>query len=345
MKKYLVYFCIFIVIIFIIPILCTKSVQKVENIETKSELEEGQENQEEVKEESTGSNNYKYLKYGKIKLYHTSTKKIEELPIDEYIYGTVSAEMPVSYDIEALKAQAIVSRTYTLYQTANSHKHGDADVCDDYKCCQAWISKDDRLSRWKKSAREENWKKIVNAVDSTKGKIITYKGKPIDAFFHSNSGGKTEAVINVWGGSNFPYLQSVETAGENNYSEYNSEVKFTKDELLKKLEEKHPDIKIDFKEKDVIKIIEYTESGRVKTIKFGNIQIAGTEARTLLGLKSTNFSFIIDNDNITFSVIGYGHGVGMSQTGADSMAKSGSSAEEIIKHFYTGVEISFVNDL
>ena len=338
MKKYFICFMIFIIIIFIIPAICTKSLKQKENIKIENKIE--QDIQKENKE-----NNYNYSKYGKIKLYHTKTKQIEELPIDEYLYGTVSAEMPVSYELEALKAQAIVSRTYTLYQTINSHKHGKADVCDDYKCCQAWISKEDRLSKWKKSVRKNNWAKIINAVNSTKGIIITYKGKPIDAFFHSNSGGKTESALNVWGGSNYPYLQSVETSGEDGYSEYNSEVKLTKDKLMKKIKEKHPDIKINFNKKDEIKILDFTESGRVKTIKFGNVKMAGTEARIILGLKSTSFTVTFDKDNIIFKVTGYGHGVGMSQTGANTLAKSGNSAENIIKHFYTGVKISFVNDL
>ena len=185
----------------------------------------------------------------------------------------------------------------------------------------------------------------MQAVNETSGKIITYEGAPIDAFFHSNSGGTTEMVSNVWGGSNFPYLQSVETAGESDYKQYSSEVTITKDELIDKLKQSHPDVNIDFSQNDCIKILENTESGRVKTIKFGNTEIAGTEARTLFELKSTNFSIKIDGDNITFSVIGYGHGVGMSQTGADSMAKKGSSCDDIIKHFYTGVEITYVNDL
>ena len=253
--------------------------------------------------------------------------------------------MPADYELEALKAQAVVARTYTIYQISNNNKHGDADICDDSACCQAWISKEDRMNRWDEDKREENWAKITKAVDSTSGSIVTYEGNPINAFFHSNSGGTTEVVSNVWGGTDLPYLQSVETSGEADYSQYNSEVVLTKDELLNKLKENYSDIEINFENSEDIKILEYTDSGRVKTIKFGNKELSGTETRTLLGLRSTNFTFSIDGDNITFSVVGYGHGVGMSQTGADSMAKQGSNYEDIIKHFYTGVEITYVNDL
>lgn len=164
-------------------------------------------------------------------------------------------------------------------------------------------------------------------------------GKPINAFFHANSGGTTELPVNVWGGSNLPYLQVVETAGEEGYTQYSSEVILSKDELIEKLKTKYPDIQIDFENQDDIKILEYTDSNRVKTVKFGNHELSGVETRTILGLKSTNFEIIKQDENIKLSVKGYGHGVGMSQTGADTMAKQGSTYEDIIKHFYAGVEI------
>lgn len=218
-------------------------------------------------------------------------------------------------------------------------KHQGADICDESTCCQAWISKEDRFTKWEEASRQSNWDKIVNAVKSVKGKIVTYEGKPINAFFHSNSGGKTETTVNVWGGTDYPYLQAVETSGESNYSQYSSEVVFTKQTFIDKIKEKHTEFVIDFSDESCIKVLEYTDGNRVKTVKIGNIELSGVEVRTLLGLKSANFKIEITQDNIKFSVIGYGHGVGMSQTGADSMAKSGSNYEDIIKHFYTGVEI------
>lgn len=338
MKKYYIYILLLMMIIFIIPSLCTKKAVKTLS---SSEFTEETNNTNEVSFET-----YDYSKYSEIKLYHSESGTIEILPIDEYLYGVVSAEMPANFELNALKAQAIVARTYTLYQIINGNsKHSDADICDNYTCCQAWISKEERLSKWSVNEAQANWSRICNAVDATQGKIITYNNIPIDAFFHSNSGGSTETATNVWGGTNFPYLQSVETAGEDGYTQYSSEVNISKEELINKIKEKHSEIQIDWNTEDCIKILEYTESGRVRTIKIGNINFAGTELRTLIGLKSTNFSFKIEGDNIIFSVIGYGHGVGMSQTGADSMAKSGNSPEEIIKHFYTGVEITYVNDL
>lgn len=339
MKRFLWYIVLLICILFIIPSVFTKKRQ-----EAIATIEENTgENLEEKVEETA---KYEYAKYATIKLYHAKTGETEEIPIDEYLYGVVSAEMPASYEMEALKAQAVVARTYTLYQIINSNgKHGEAGICDDSTCCQAWLSQEERLSKWEEDVRDANWDKIVEAVDSTQGQIITYNGEPIDAFFHANSGGTTETATNVWGGTNFPYLQSVETAGEDSYSGYHSEVELTREELINQLKEKHTDLEIDFEEQDAIKIVDYTESGRVRTMKFGNTEIAGTEVRTLLGLKSTNFSFAMQGDTIKFTVIGYGHGVGMSQNGADSMAKTGSNYEEIIEHFYTGVQITYVNEL
>ena len=284
---------------------------------------------------------YNYKQYDTIKLLHADTGEIEELPLDTYLLGVVSAEMPANYEQEALNAQALVARTYTIYSIVHSGgKHGEADICDDSSCCQAWISKEDRMARWDEAQREDNWRKIEIAVNTTAGKIITYNGEVIDAFFHSNSGGTTEAPVNVWGGTNYPYLQSVETAGEDAYSQYSSEVVLTKEEFQNKILAKHSDFTIDYSQTDCIQILEYTESGRIKTIKIGNLNLSGVEVRTLLGLRSANFEVSLDGDNIKFSVKGYGHGVGMSQTGADSMAKQGSNYEEIVKHFYTGVEIT-----
>lgn len=341
-KKYAIFFLAFIIICFILPALLTTRKKEVS-----STVEEPIKNitEEEQKEQSeTKSPTYEYKKYGEIKLLHSKTGEIEVLPLDTYLYNVVSSEMPADFELEALKAQAVVARTYTIYQICHSNgKHEGADICDNSSCCQAWISKEERMDKWDENVREENWNKIVQAVDSTAGKIITYNGEPIDSFFHSNSGGKTEVPVNVWGGSDFPYLQSVETAGEEGYTQYSSNVILTKTDLINKLKEKHPELKIDFDSNDAIKILEYTDGNRVKTIQFGNVQISGVEARTLFGLKSANFEVKIEGENVNFSVVGYGHGVGLSQTGSDSMAKNGSTYEEIIKHFYTGVEITEVN--
>ena len=323
MKKIILIIIIFLIICFAIPIIFTK---RYTAIKTASKIEEPKP--------------FDYKQYNTIKLLHSQTNQIEEIGLDEYLYGVVSAEMPASFAEEALKAQAVVARTYTIYKIKNGSKHEGADICDSSNCCQAWISKEDRFARWNEEEKELNWEKIVKAVDSTKGQIITYNGEPINAFFHSNSGGTTETASNVWGGTNYPYLQIVETAGEDAYTQYSSEVTLTKDEVVDKIKQYHTDIQIDFSEENPITILENTESGRVKAVKFGNLELSGTETRTIFGLKSTMFTIEISEEIIKFKVIGYGHGVGMSQTGADSMAKIGNDYQDIIKHYYNGVEIN-----
>ncbi len=339
MKKFLLYFFAFIFVCFLLPAFLTK--QDVPVVMQEDSKNENQETQAETKNDVE----YNYNKYGTINLLHKDTNQVETVELDNYLYNVVSAEMPASFELEALKAQSIVARTYTIYKILNK-KHENADICDDSNCCQAWVSKEDRLARWEESQRESNWAKIEQCVNETKGKIITYNNSPINAFFHSNSGGKTELPVNVWGGgSNMPYLQIVETSGEEGYSQYSSEVELTNEELINKLKTKYQDIKIDFNNQEDIKILEYTDSNRVKTVKFGNHNISGVEARSILNLKSTNFEIIKQEGKIKFTVKGYGHGVGMSQTGADSLAKQGQNYEQIIHHFYSNVEIKEINSL
>ena len=331
MKNFIFICLCFILAIFALPIAFTKSFKIANGVTDENN--------------TIYENNYDYQKYKTIRLLHAKTGEIEELPLDTYVKGVVAAEMPADFEKEALKAQAVVARTYTIYTIIhNNNKHENADLCDNSNCCQAWISKDDRLSKWEEDKRDQYLKKIEEAVDSTNGKIITYNGEVIDAFFHSNSGGVTETPVNVWGGTNYPYLQSVQTAGEEGYKQYSSEVKLTKDEFINKIKETHPNLNIDFNDEHSIEIIEYTESNRVKTIKIGNINLSGVEIRKILGLKSTKFEVKVDNDSVIFTVTGYGHGVGMSQTGADSMAKQNSNYEDIIHHFYTDVEIIDYHD-
>ncbi|MCI8760242.1 MAG: stage II sporulation protein D [Clostridia bacterium] len=337
MKKFLLYFFAFVLICFLMPAFLTKRDKQVIAKDTK-ESDTMQQQTSQVNE------NEEYKKYGTIKLLHKKTGEVEEVKLDEYLYHVVSAEMPADFELEALKAQAVVARTYTIYKVLNK-KHENADICDDSTCCQAWVSKEDRLARWEEDKKESNWLKIEQCVNETKGKIITYQNEPINAFFHANSGGTTELPVNVWGGSNFPYLQVVETAGEEGYTQYASEIELSNEELIAKLKEKYEDIQINFASQEDIKILEYTDSNRVKTIKFGNHNLSGVEARSLFGLRSTNFEIIKESDKIKFTVKGYGHGVGMSQTGADNMAKQGNNYEQIIHHFYVGVEIKEINSL
>ena len=324
MKKIILYFIFVIVLIISMPIIFTNQFKFEEVVSNNIE-------EEEIK--------YDYGDYSNIKLLHIETGEVQNLDLDDYLLGVVSSEMPANFEIEALKAQAIVARTYTIYQIKNGSKHENADMCDNSLCCQAWISKEDRFARWEEENREEYWNKIYQAVNDTKGKIILYEGEPINALFHSNSGGKTELSINVWGG-NYPYFQSVETSGEEAYTSFNSETRISKDTLIQKMLEKYTNFSIDFSKEDAIKVLEYTDSGRVKIIQIGNTKISGVDARKIFSLKSAKFDVQIKNDEIVFNVQGYGHGVGFSQCGSDAMAKSGKKYDEIIKYYYKNVEIS-----
>lgn len=283
------------------------------------------------------------VQYKKINLLHNNENVVETLELEDYLINVVAAEMPVEYEEEALKAQATVARTYTLYQIENGHKHDNADVCDSSTCCQAWISKEKRYEKWGDN-QDEKWRKLTNAVYSTAGEVITYDGKPIDAFFHSNSGGTTEIPINVWGGSDFPYLQVVETSGEDEYSQYYSEKEYTKAEIESKMKSAYSDFSIDWNEENCIEILEYTESSRIKTLKIGNKNISGVEARKIFELKSSNFTYEISESTVKFKVIGYGHGVGLSQTGSNTLAKEGKNYKEIIEHFFKNIEIENIKD-
>lgn len=199
-KKALIYVIVFIIICLSLPILLTKQEKIVDN---KNVV---------FIENKVLDNPYNYNEFNIIKLLHTDTKEIESINLDEYLYGVVAAEMPASYEQEALKAQAVVARTYTIYNIKYIKKHENADICDDANCCQAYITKEARFEKWNEEDRESNWNKIVEAVNSTTGKIITYNGEPINAFFHANSGGETEIASNVWGGTDYPYLQTVATS-------------------------------------------------------------------------------------------------------------------------------------
>ena len=300
MKKIIIYILTLVLICILIPVIFTNK------FETKEVTSENIENIEVIENLS----DYDYKQYNKIKLLHTKTNEVEEVNLDEYLCNVVSAEMPANYEIESLKAQAIVARTYTIYQIKNNPgKHGNANICDSHLCCQAWISKEDRFNKWDDNVENDYWNKIQTAVNETKGKIITYENEPINAFFHSNSGGMTEMPVNVWGGSGYPYLQAVSTSGEEEYSQYSSEVELTKDEVLNKIQETHPEIIIDYLAEKPIESLEYTESGRIRTIRFGNVNLSGVEARKIFGLRSSNFTIEILENTIKFKVIGYGHGV------------------------------------
>lgn len=268
-----------------------------------------------------------------IKLLLTETGEVIELSLDDYIKGVLVGEVPATYEDEAIKAQAIVARTYTLYKLYNSsYAHENADMCDDVNHCQAYKSKEYAFKCWEDEA-ETKWNKIENAVKSTSDQVIKYKGNLINAFFHAHSGGMTEDVKFVWGREEIPYLKSVES---NEGYDYADRVVYTKNDFFDILKNKYQDFDVSLNN---YSIDEFTSSGRVDKMTICNKTLLGTEIRSLFGLRSTYFSLEEDGENMVFTTKGYGHGVGMSQEGANYMALQGKKCEDIIKHYYTDVSI------
>lgn len=268
-----------------------------------------------------------------VKLLLTESGEVVELAFEDYIKGVLIGEVPATYEDEALKAQAVVARTYTMNKLLNSpNAHENADMCDDVNHCQAYKSKEYAFSSWDDSEENLKWNKICSAVEETRGEVITYNGYLINAFFHAHSGGKTESAEFIWGNEDIPYLKSV--SGEESY-DYADSLTISKSDFKNLLKKKYTDYNEDL----TIKVTDETVSGRVFHISIGNVTLLGTDIRTLLGLRSTNFEIIEDEDSFVFKTVGYGHGVGMSQEGANNMAINGNDYLNIIKHYYTGVEV------
>ena len=255
---------------------------------------------------------------------------VERMVLETYLIGVVLAEMPANFELEALKAQAVVARTYTLRAHEGKSKHEMAAVCTDPACCQAYCSEQDYLL---KGGTEENLDRVRCAVEATTGQILTYGGELIEATYFSCSGGTTEDAVAVWG-AEIPYLQSVSSPGEEDATYYTDSVAFTITELMEKLELQSAEM-LRFEN------ITYTAGGGVDELTVQGKKFRGTDLRKLLGLRSTAFTISTEGDNVTFHTRGFGHRVGMSQYGADAMAVNGSSYEEILQHYYQGTVLEY----
>lgn len=277
----------------------------------------------------------------KIKVYVKAEDRIYETTRAQYLKEVVSAEMPASFESEALKAQAVAARSYLLSRLGAYEKgtpppeHNGADICTDPAHCKAWISEAARRELWGGDA-DKNWRKISLAVDDTSGEVATCGGEIISAVFHSTSSGKTENSRDVWGGEH-SYLVSVDSPGEQDAPHFKSELTLTRDEFCRIAAENFAGV--DFT-KGIIGNITRSDSGGIITIEIGGVPVRGTAFRTAYGLRSTNVQLCEQADGtVYFDVTGYGHGVGMSQYGANAMAKNGASYRDILKHYYTGIEI------
>lgn len=252
---------------------------------------------------------------------------VQEMELDTYLVGVVLAEMPVSFEEEALKAQAVVARTYTLKAFLNGGKHSEASVCTDSTCCQSYISTADFIG---KGGSMEDVERIENIVTDTEGLVLTYDGALIEATYFSCSGGSTEDAQAVWG-TDIPYLQATASPGEEYASHYTDTETFSAQEFQSLL-----GVSLTGSGSNWFGNVRYTAGGGVATMEIGGEEFTGMELRKLLGLRSTAITMTTDGETITVTTKGFGHRVGMSQYGADAMAVSGSSFQEILAHYYKG---------
>lgn len=279
-------------------------------------------------------------KDGGVQLAVKNGDAVEIMALDVYLQGVVRGEMPASFELEALKAQAAAERTYIYYQLAAGRKeaHPNADVCTDPSCCNAWLSEEAAREKW--GGDFDGWEsRIEEAVAATDGQVALYDGQPILAVFHSSSAGKTAGAGDVWSGD-MPYLRSVDSPeGEETVPNYYSAAEFTAAEAKALLAQAHPELTFSGGPDKWFGAVEKDESGRVGTVEVCGAPLRGVEVRRIFSLRSACFTIDAAADRVTFRVTGYGHGVGMSQYGANELARQGRTWQEILLWYYADITI------
>ena len=262
-----------------------------------------------------------------------------ELALNEYLEGVVAAEMPASFAPEALKAQVVAARTYTLWKAASgTARHPRAQLCTDPGCCQAYRTPEASADLWGDMAGEYG-AQIAAAVAETDGLVLRYDGRLAQAVFHSSSAGYTQSAVAVWG-TDVPYLRSV-TSSEDALTvpNYYTEVTFSAEELRGILTAAWPAVKLTGEPEEWFTDLTRSAGGSVASVTVGGVAVTGAQLRSVLGLRSASFTVETAPDAVTFHVTGYGHGVGMSQYGADLLARSGMDFRQILCWYYTGVTV------
>lgn len=265
-----------------------------------------------------------------VRVLRDSTGNIETVPFEEYVTGVLAGEMPVNFSVEALKAQAVAARTYVM-KKMQQNRNKNYDIVDTV-ANQVYLDDDHLKTVWKENYVSKI-NKLKTAVIETQGQYLVYNDKIIEAFFFSTSVGMTENSEEIFS-NKAPYLRSVKSEWEKNISPvYKDKFEFTLNDFYFKLN-------LPYKKKIKTEIIETTSTGRIKKIKINNVLFTGSEIFTKLKIRSTYFNITQNNDVVTIETKGYGHGVGMSQYGAEGMARSGYSYQEILKYYYQGVTIT-----
>lgn len=266
--------------------------------------------------------------------------EIKEMTIHDYLIGVLAAEMPASFEIEALRSQAVAARTYALNRllVTPSAKHTSAAVCGDKTCCMAFADEADMLEKWGSSYAAYR-DKIEMAVSSTAGLCLVFKGEPVLAVFHSSSAGKTEASENVWGVP-VPYLRPADSPESgDSVPNYVVSVTVSLSDFKDTIRAAFPHAVLSDKKPLAAENAVYTESGRLSSVVFGGVTVTGTKLRELFGLRSAAVAIDLTEDAVILTTTGYGHGVGMSQYGANTLAKNGLDFSEILLHYYEGAEL------
>lgn len=262
---------------------------------------------------------------------------VERLTLADYLWGVVAAEMPASFEIEALKAQTVAARTYWLSQSGTS-RHEGADICADSGCCQAYMSREEATANWGEKAVEYGGR-ITRAVAQTDGLCVTYEGDPIQALFFSSAPGSTVDAQAVWGRA-LPYLVSVDSPEGEEVPNYHSQLTMTTGEFRALVLEQYPGADLTGPVSGWLSDFVWEPSGTVSRVKVGGVSMTGGQVRKLLGLRSACFSVSVSGEDMTFHVTGYGHGVGMSQYGANAMARQGKTFRDILGWYYTGTQVT-----
>ncbi len=271
--------------------------------------------------------------------------RLVQMSLEDYVFDVVAAEMPASFAPEALKAQAVAARTFTLrkimYGGCNSLK--GADVCSKSNHCQAFTTDVQRRSRWK-GDYDTYTAKLRAAVEETSGQILTYDDVPILMLYHASSYGYTEDVEKVYSQA-LPYLRSV-SSPEEGVDKVTTREEFSRSYFARAINARYPKAALKAAQlEEQVAVVSRYDSGRVKSIRVGGVTISGTDFRHVIEMRSTNFTVDFDGNSVILTTRGYGHGVGMSQTGANVMAQEGSTYQDILFHYYTGVQLVNLSEL
>lgn len=257
-----------------------------------------------------------------------------QMDMDAYLVGVLLAEMPASFSFEAKCAQAVVARTYARKAYLTGGKHADGSVCEASACCQGYCAPETYLSE---GGTQDAIDDAMRAVAQTSGYVLTYDGALIEATYFSCSGGSTEDAVAVWG-TDFPYLRATQSPGEEDATHFTDEAEFTATQFCALL-----GVSLDGDPSQWFGDVEYTSGGGVASMEIGGKVYSGTELRSMLTLRSTAFTIRVDSERICITTHGFGHRVGMSQYGADAMARAGSSYAEILTHYYSGAELTLLH--